>query len=70
MEEVLNWLIEDTLKASDIPKEEYLASLTMASFFFGFMQALSLVMESGLISEDAMVKMLASIMPESGSPRG
>ena len=66
MEDILNWLVEDTLKASDIPKEDYLASLAMSSFFFGFMQAFSIMLESGVISEDAMMKILSSIMPEKG----
>jgi len=70
MEEVLNWLVADTLKSSDIPKEDYLASLAMAAFFFGFMQALSLGIESGTVSEDSVTKMLTSIMSENGSIKG
>ena len=64
MEDVINDLIGDSIKVKDLPEDDRLASLAMSAYLIGIMQGLALVRESGIVSEDAMIKIISSIYPE------
>lgn len=64
MEDVLNALIQDTLHSEDLPIEDRFGSLAMATYMVGMLQGLALVRESGLVSEDVMIKIVSALSPE------
>jgi|GEM_PF-5132529 hypothetical protein len=64
MEDIINNLIYDSIKIKDLPEDDKLASLAMSAYLIGIMQGLALVRESGVVSEDALVKIISSLYPE------
>ena len=64
MEDIINSLIEDTLKVEDLPLEDRMASLAMSTYLVGILQGFAIVRESRLVSEDVMIKIVSSISPE------
>jgi hypothetical protein len=64
MEDVLNSLIKDTLGVEDLPLEDRFASLAMATYLVGILQGLAMVRESGLVSEDVMIKIVTGLTPD------
>jgi hypothetical protein len=66
MEDVLNSLVKDTLGVEDLPLEDRFASLAMATYLVGILQGLAMVRESGLVSEDVMIKIVTGLSPDFG----
>lgn len=64
MEDVLNSLVKDTLGVEDLPLEDRFASLAMATYLVGILQGLAMVRESGLVSEDVMIKIVTGLSPD------
>lgn len=64
MEDIINNLIHDSIKVKDLPEADKLASLAMSSYLIGIMQGLALVRESGVVSEDALVKVISDLYPD------
>jgi hypothetical protein len=64
MEDVLNALIRDILHSEELPLEDRYGSLAIATYQIGLLQGLALVKESGLVSEEVMIKIVSALSPD------